>query len=76
MEKIRGLNCKICRYDEHITPLREVLTSLTFFAGFFMAARHIVVIVIASVFSALAVIGIAFVWTKMRSRRHNLHDGL
>jgi len=41
-----------------------------------MSARHIVIIVIASVFSALAVIGIALVWTKMRSRRDNLHDDM
>jgi len=28
------------------------------------------------VFSALAVIGIAFVWTKMRPRRDDLHDDM
>jgi len=41
-----------------------------------MSARHIVIIVVASVFSALAAIGIAFVWTKMRPRRDDLHDGM
>lgn len=33
-----------------------------------MAARRIAVIVVASVLSAMAVMGIAFIWTRMRSR--------
>ncbi|KAJ1261443.1 hypothetical protein BS78_09G029900 [Paspalum vaginatum] len=42
------------------------------------SSRHIAIIVVASVLSAAAVIGIAFVWTKMRSRsrRHDLHDDM
>lgn len=39
------------------------------------AARHIVIVVIASVFCALAVIGIALVWAKKRNRRNDHHDG-
>jgi hypothetical protein len=43
-----------------------------------MAGRRTAVIVVASVFSALAVMGIAFIWTRMRSRSRNdlLHDGM
>ncbi|KAJ1261445.1 hypothetical protein BS78_09G030000 [Paspalum vaginatum] len=42
-----------------------------------LSARHIVVIVMASVFLALAAIGIAFVWTKKRPRsRDDRHDGM
>jgi hypothetical protein len=41
------------------------------------AARHIIIIVFASLFSAIAVVGIAFIWTRMRRRRDHLHhDGL
>ncbi|WVZ96070.1 hypothetical protein U9M48_041753 [Paspalum notatum var. saurae] len=41
------------------------------------SSRRIVIIVVASVLSAAAVIGIAFVWTKMRSRsRDDLHDDM
>lgn len=41
------------------------------------STRHIIIIVVASVFSALAVIGITFIWTKLRPRRRNdLHDDM
>ena len=41
-----------------------------------MAARHIIIIVFASILSAMAVIGIVFIWTRMRPRRDDLHDGM
>jgi hypothetical protein len=41
------------------------------------AARHIIIIVFASFFSAIAVVGVAFIWTRMRRRRDHLHhDGM
>lgn len=40
------------------------------------STRHIVIVVIASVFCALAVIGIALVWAKMRNRRNDHHDDM
>ncbi|KAG8067053.1 hypothetical protein GUJ93_ZPchr0005g14873 [Zizania palustris] len=38
--------------------------------------RHIIIVVIASVFSALAAIGIAFAWAKMRNRRNDHHEDM
>uniref|UniRef100_A0A0E0KXZ9 Cysteine-rich receptor-like protein kinase 2 n=1 Tax=Oryza punctata TaxID=4537 RepID=A0A0E0KXZ9_ORYPU len=40
------------------------------------STRHIIIVVIASVFSALAVIGMALVWAKMRNRRSDHHDDM
>ncbi|XP_040379829.1 cysteine-rich receptor-like protein kinase 2 [Oryza brachyantha] len=40
------------------------------------STRRIIAIVIASVFSAVAVIGIALVWAKMRNRRNDHHDDM
>ncbi|KAK3140822.1 hypothetical protein QOZ80_5AG0406310 [Eleusine coracana subsp. coracana] len=42
------------------------------------SARHITIVVLASVLSALGVIGIAFLWTRMRSSSRNvdLHDDM
>jgi ABC-type proline/glycine betaine transport system permease subunit len=42
-----------------------------------VAARHIIIVVFASVLSAMAAIGIAFIWTRMRRGRNHLHhDGM
>ncbi|TVU18046.1 hypothetical protein EJB05_34113, partial [Eragrostis curvula] len=40
------------------------------------STRRITIIVLASVLSALAVIGIALIWTKMSSRKSDLHDDM
>ncbi|GJM94493.1 hypothetical protein PR202_ga11140 [Eleusine coracana subsp. coracana] len=43
-----------------------------------VTTRHITIVVLASVLSALGVIGIAFLWTRMRSSSRNvdLHDDM
>jgi hypothetical protein len=58
--------------------IKEIRMNLTIFLlNYPWAARHIIIIVFASLFSAIAVVGIAFIWTRIRRRRDHLHhDGM
>ncbi|XP_047095632.1 cysteine-rich receptor-like protein kinase 2 [Lolium rigidum] len=57
-----------------VETAKQIRINLTFFSSeLSVAARHIIIVVFASVLSAMAAIGIAFIWTRMRRRRNHLH---